>query len=261
MSKKEVVHKEEITYFLRCMLDIAGHETKQGKDFEKRYAKRLNFQSETEWKKYRACVDLLEDTEYAIISAFEYQLGDLSNKHKDSNGMYLRLYGILNAVYLQMSAYQELADLLKYSLDKKQLRKLFHQLDIYKLRTIAGSHTLNFTTKGEILEDEKETSFRIFASNIEETGFNITVLSQHGKLIKFNLLVILHEYEKIARNLLIQMVKHAINNLVKKKKEKADLTKQLEKKLKNLIDYSKIDKNKVHSEKKQKNKEYYIIKC
>ena len=82
MTEKEIVHKEEITYFLRHMIDIAGNEVKQGIDYEKQFKKRLKFQSKTDWKRYRASIDLLDDTEYAIISAFEYQLGDLGNKNK-----------------------------------------------------------------------------------------------------------------------------------------------------------------------------------
>lgn len=249
MAKKEITYKEEITYFLNCILAIASYETNQGEDYEKRYAERLNFQSETEWKKYKASVDLLEDTENAITSAFEYQLGDLGNKNRDFNGMYLRLYGILNAVYLQMSAFEELADLLRYSLEKKEVRKLFRQLDIYKLRNIVGAHTLNFSSAKEFLDNVKETSFRIIAADIEETGSNIAVISQHGKLVRYNLLKVLHEYEQMARDLLIQMVRHAINKLVSNKKQKIDLTKELDKKLKKLIDYTKIDKNKVHTEK------------
>jgi hypothetical protein len=143
MTEKEIVHKEEITYFLRHMLDIAGNEVKQGIDYEKQFKKRLKFQSKTDWKRYRASIDLLDDTEYAIISAFEYQLGDLGNKNKDFNGIYLRLYGILNAVYLQMSAFEELACLLNYS-SRDNITDLFKQLDIYKLRNIAGAHTLDY---------------------------------------------------------------------------------------------------------------------
>jgi len=248
MSKKAIVHKEEITYFLRCLLDIAGQETEQGDGYEKRFAERLNFQNETEWKKYRAAIDLLDDTEYAIISAFEYQLGDLNNKNRDVNGMYLRLYGILNAVYLQMSAYQELVELLKFC-NKYELKKIFKSLNIYKLRNIAGAHTLDFDSDKEILGNEKVTSFRIFQGDLDATGTYIKVLSQHGTFIQYELLSLLHEYEYSSRDLLIKLVKHALNNLVNDKEQRSDLIHQLEKKLKNLIDYTKIDKNKAVKEK------------
>lgn len=212
MAKKEVTHKEEITYFLRVMLSIAGNEVEQGIGYEKRYAKRLKFQSETDWRKYRASIDLLDDTEYAIISAFEYQLGDKSNIHRDFNGMYLRLYGILNAVYLQMSAFEELACLLNFS-SRSKVTDLFEQLDIYKLRNIAGAHTLDYQFDTTILENEKKTSFRVYQCYLEETGNNISVLSQQNKILRYRLLKILNEYEKIAKNLLIDMINHAIKNL------------------------------------------------
>ncbi|MBK9792705.1 MAG: hypothetical protein IPP60_06285 [Sphingobacteriales bacterium] len=259
MAKKEIVHKEEITYFLRHILDIAGNEVKQGDDFEKQFARRLKFQSKTDWKRYRASIDLLDDTEFAIISAFEYQLGDLSNGNRDSNGMYLRLYGILNAVYLQISAFEELACLLNYS-SRDDVTNLFKQLDIYKLRNIAGAHTLDYQYDTTILENETKTSFRIYQCFLEETGNNISALSQHGKILKYNLLNILNEYEEKAKILLIQMVKHAIKYLVHDKNYRVELIKQLDEKLKNLIDYSRIDKNKTHTQKKIKEEKIKLKK-
>jgi|JI6StandDraft_1071083.scaffolds.fasta_scaffold13747_3 hypothetical protein len=259
MTEKEIVHKEEITYFLRHMLDIAGNEVKQGIDYEKQFKKRLKFQSKTDWKRYRASIDLLDDTEYAIISAFEYQLGDLGNKNKDFNGIYLRLYGILNAVYLQMSAFEELACLLNYS-SRDNITDLFKQLDIYKLRNIAGAHTLDYKYDPTILENEQKTSFRIYQCYLEETGNNISALSQHGKILEYNLLDILNEYEEKARALLILITKHAIKNLVNDKNHRVELTKQLDEKVKNLIDYLQIDKNKIHTEKKLKEERIKIEK-
>jgi hypothetical protein len=82
---EEIMHKEEITYFLRHMLDVAGNDIKQGYNYEISYQKRLKFQKITDWKRYRASIDLLDDTESAIISVFQYQLGDLSNSNKDIN--------------------------------------------------------------------------------------------------------------------------------------------------------------------------------
>lgn len=250
MAKKEIIYKEQITFFLRHMLDIAGNEVKQGFDYEKKFAKRLRFQSETDWRKYRAAIDLLDDTEYAIISVFEYQLGNLKNKHKDFNGIYLRLYGILNAVYLQMSAYEELACLLNFS-SRDYITNLFKDLDIYRLRNIVGAHTLDYRHDAKTLGNNQKTSFRIYQCFLEETGNNISVLSQQNSILKFKLLDILYEYEKIARNLLVEIVNHAIKNLVNEKNYKMELLKLLNEKLENLIDYSVINKNKEYVDKWQ----------
>ena len=184
---------------------------------------------------------------------------DLGNKNKDFNGIYLRLYGILNAVYLQMSAFEELACLLNYS-SRDNITDLFKQLDIYKLRNIAGAHTLDYKYDPTILENEQKTSFRIYQCYLEETGNNISALSQHGKILEYNLLDILNEYEEKARALLILITKHAIKNLVNDKNHRVELTKQLDEKVKNLIDYLQIDKNKIHTEKKLKEERIKIEK-
>jgi len=60
-SNENTVYKDQITHFLLLLLEIAGSD-----DFEEAYRKRLKFQKQTDWKKFRASVDLLDDTEYAI---------------------------------------------------------------------------------------------------------------------------------------------------------------------------------------------------
>jgi hypothetical protein len=170
--------------------------------------------------------------------------------------MYLRLYGVLNAVYLQISAFEELACLLNFS-GRKKVQELFYQLDIYKLRNIVAAHTLNYQYDLKILGKEKTTSFRIYQADLEETGSNIKVLSEHGNLLSYNLIYILTEYEIIARDLLIKMAKFAINSLVIDTAYKKELNERLDALLPNLIQYEKINKNKVHIEneiKRQKNK-------
>jgi len=127
----EIVHKEQLTHLLLILLQVAGNDAEYSKDFEEAYRKRLKFQKQTDWKRYRASVDVIDDTEQAILSAFKYQLGDLKNNNQDYGETYLRLYGILNAVYLQMNAFKVIANLLNYP-KREQVMKTFESLDIYR---------------------------------------------------------------------------------------------------------------------------------
>ncbi len=243
----EIIYKEQLTDFLLLILRIAENEIRYSNDFEKEFQKRLKFQKKTDWKRFRASVDLLDDTEYAIISAFMYQLGDLENKNNDFGETNIRLYGILNAVYLQMSAFEEIAVLLHYS-SRKEIRQIFNDLDIYKLRGIAGAHTVDYeyskTERKENSEINKTTSFRIVQMQLEKTGKKITVIDENDIWSEFNLIKILSEYEKIATELLIKLIRFSIKRLIKTNEEKIEIENNLNELVPKLIDYKTLDKNK-----------------
>lgn len=246
--KNEETHKEQLTCLLLLPLQIAGAEAEGEKDFEKAFMKRLKFQKQSDWKRYRASVDLLDDTEYAIISGFEYQLGDIRNQNGDTGEDLLRLYGILNAVYLQMSAFKEIAKLLNYPSGGK-ISETFERLDIYRLRNIAAAHTVDFRYDKEFQERfgiKKSTSFRIIQHCLEKTGSKILAQDENDIRLEFNLLKALTEYEKIATDLLVELIKHSIITLIHKKEDKIGVRKRLDELLPNLRDYSTINKNKRH---------------
>jgi hypothetical protein len=245
-NTKEVFNKERITSILLSIINIAGTKVKNNDDYEEVFRKELKFQKKTDWLKYRACVDLIDDTELAIIDAFEYQLGYLKRKVKKGE-IYLRLYGILNAVYLQMNAIYELTKLTNYP-NPKKIDSDFQNLNIYKLRGMAASHTTDYLLHNDYSAkytiNSKTTSFRIYACYIEETGSDIKVIDDHRNIFEFNLLEILTEYENLQRELLIQLINHVINKLVYTKDVKIELKARLNEIVPNLIDYSTINKNK-----------------
>jgi len=254
-SDEETIHKEQITDLLLKLLEIGGRDIKNSDNFDEDYKKRLKFQKKTDWKKFRASIDLLDDTEYALMSFFKYQLGNLKNQNKDTGELYLRLYGILNAVYLQIEAYKQLSNLLNYP-DRDKVKKKFEQLDIYKLRGIAGAHTVDYLYDKETLGKQKNinqtTSFRIVQMHLEETGSNIVALDENNITFNFNLLYCLYEYERIATELLVNLIKHSIKTLIFDKETKTKMRERLDELMPNLIDYSKIDENKEYIEKKYK---------
>jgi hypothetical protein len=258
MKKKtsiEIIYKEQLTHLLLWILDIAGQDIQNSKDFEEDYKKRLKFQKKTDWKRYRASVDLLDDTEYALISFFKYQLGDVRNKNNDPGELYLRLYGILNAVYLQMNAFKELSNLLNYP-DRNNVPKSFECLDIYKLRGIAGAHTVDYLYDKETLIKQKgiqrSTSFRIYQMYLEKTGGKIEVIDENDLIYTFNLMTCLLEYEKIATELLLNLIHHSIKSLVSEKKTKKKMQDRLKEYLSNLVDYSKLDENRKYKEREHR---------
>lgn len=146
-----------------------------------------------------------------------------------------------------MNAMYELAKLINYP-NSKKIDTDFQNLNIYKLRGMAASHTTdyllhnNYLTKYKV--NSKTTSFRVYACYIEETGSDIKVIDDHKNIFEFNLLEILTEYEKLQRELLIKLINHVIDKLVYTKDAKIELKARLNEIVPNLIDYSTINKKK-----------------
>lgn len=241
---KNTTSKERLFDFFLSFLQVAENDVKNTSNFEKDFRKRLKFQKDTDWKKFRASIDLLEDTELALRSAFAYQLGDLNNNNDDFGEIYLRLYGVLNAVYLQMAAYEEISTLINYK-SRKDIKKSFRKLDIYQLRGMAGAHTVNYEFDKDFSHPvNKKTSFRIIQSTIERTGKKIKLWDENDIEFEFSLLKVLLEYERNATTLLIELISHSIKRFINKKDQRSSFQDNLNKFQKELIDYSHIDKNK-----------------
>ncbi len=226
-------------------LEIAGKKASGKINFEDAYREALNFEKESDWKKFRACIDLFEDTEYAIISAFKFQLGYLGNKNFDFGEKNIRLYGILNAIYLQIYSIIELSKLLYFS-NFKVIKKDFSKLPIYKLRGIAASHTVNFELDSEIVikrKINKVTSFRIVQVHLTKTGERIEAIDENNISFKFNLLEELKKYVDLSTEFLIKIMNHSIENLLKNEEDRIEFIKRRDEILLKLVDYTELNEN------------------
>lgn len=68
-------------------------------DLNIKVQKRLKLQNNYDPIRMRSCIDLIEDTENAILYFCEFGLEKFDCKSMDNIGeMYLKLYGILNAI-------------------------------------------------------------------------------------------------------------------------------------------------------------------
>ena len=245
---KEVVYKDQIFHLLMLLLEQARIKTRDQDCTYKAMSKWLKFQTVTDWKRYQSAIHLLGDTEQAIASAFKYQLGDESNRNSDWGETQLRLYGVLNAVYLQISAYQTIMNLLNFP-TRQEAIKSFYKLDIYKLRGMVGAHTIDYLYDEDTLKNSngvsKTTSFSILQYCLDKTGERIELIDKNGLHFSYNLLKVLFEYESMATELLIKLIKYSIEKYYKGE-DKQDMNKRLESLLPNLINYSSTDQNKKH---------------
>jgi hypothetical protein len=212
--------------------------------------KKYKFQNSSDDIRVRSSIDLVEDTEDAITNFCQYQL--CSNRANPPLGeRYLRLYGILNAVYLQVQSIIQLAEVLKYP-NKRKLMTQLSGLKIIEIRNIAGAHTVNFKT--DKTSSFKSTNnelnfFRLTQSDLKEDG-RMTVIDMFHNYEKLNLLELVLEYNVVSETALANITAKYINTLCKNDlKTRKSLHETLQSVTAKLYDYSKLNKYK-HYDKK-----------
>lgn len=93
-----------------------------------------------------SALDLLNDTTSAIESFLKFGL-DGPTKYRDTGEAYLRLYGVLNAIYLQQKTIVEFWRLATNQ--KKEIaEQKFIALQIRDVRRKLGAHSINFGNHG-----------------------------------------------------------------------------------------------------------------
>ncbi len=148
---------------------------------------------------------LLEDTDCAIQDFIDFGL-DGHTRHNNVGERYLRLYGFLNAVYLQHSVPVQLAEVFKLGNKKKQISEALNRTRIIKFRAIAGSHTVNHF-------DQK--FFRLSQMTLNGNGDQIRFIGK-DESDTINLRLELFEYYKIIFPLLLEIFELIIDKLFAK---------------------------------------------
>ncbi len=99
---------------LSCMNWGCSNVYGSNEEIETKIKKKLKFQHECDILRFRSCIDLIEDTEHVIVHFSSFGLERFSSKvGKNLGEIYLKLYGILNAVYLQINTIIELHEICK----------------------------------------------------------------------------------------------------------------------------------------------------
>lgn len=176
-----------------------------------RFLRRSEFGSDSRglmaWNVLTSSLDLLDDTEQAKVNYFRFQLVG-PTRYDDTGEMYLRLYGILNAIYLQMSAITELSELFKLS-DKNKTLKPLQQSLIVQLRHIAASHTVNFMEP----VSKRKRSHMISQYSLRDE--KIVVMDDDNKFQEFNIPQLIKDFDKTAEAILDKVVLKATQAICK----------------------------------------------
>ena len=173
--------------------------------------RRLKFENIGDDKKLRDCIDLIEDTEFAIEDFFLYGLcKDVNTGKKPLGEMYLRLYGILNTVSLQIEGIIELVELFKIP-HKTTLKDTLKGLKISEIRNKVGSHAVSYNDR--LNEKEIRDSFGVTRFNLSKWAESIAIVSNHKGHEEFNLFSIIEEYNDISEEILKSIITKALYSL------------------------------------------------
>ncbi len=115
------------------------------KSFKTSAKEKFKFETENGWGILTSLLDVIGDTELAKNHFSQF---GVDRKNTAQTGeQYLRIYGLLNGIYLQKSAVLHFLELVKYP-NKKELINTINKLEILKLRNIAAAHTIDYFDYG-----------------------------------------------------------------------------------------------------------------
>lgn len=172
-------------------------------EIETKIKRKLKFQSEFDIIRFRSCIDLIEDTEKAVIHYSYFGLEKFKAEiGKDFGEIYLKLYGILNAVYLQINSIIEVYEICKIQ-QKNEIISQFKSHKIFELRNIMGSHTVNYEDKSDYMPPKfNRNSFRITQMQLNSKGTELHAIDSFGNVREFNLYELVMSYNELSEKIL-----------------------------------------------------------
>jgi hypothetical protein len=210
-------NKEIFAELFRSLISYANVDRSLPEEqLKKEFQKVLKFENLNDFLLLESCVDVIEDTDYAIQ---EFLQNGLETKLKTQGELYLRLYGILNAIYLQINSIIELLEIFKTP-NKSEIIFELKNLEISKLRNMAGSHTVNYTIDNTKKPNkENKDFFRVAQSSIDKWSKNLLVVSQKTKCYDFDLKKIVTVYIDISDKILLGICNKVEPKLFPKRKD------------------------------------------
>jgi len=196
---------------------------KEGKSFLTKTKERLRFDNDKGWKFLTSSLDTIGDSQFAIVTFINHKI---ENNNKFNTGEnYLRLYGLLSAIYIQQQAILKLSDLFKTG-QIDSLKKDFDNLKITFLRHCISAHPVNYDSNGT------KVSFKIDRNSLNDNGL-LSIRDESNNADVYNVFEALGEYTTMTEKCLETICQKMISNCYNSAKEKCDELNNELKKIKN----------------------------
>ncbi len=175
----------------------------------------LRLNRSEDWHYILASEDILEDSNTAISHFLKFGTSG-PTKYDDLGEKYLRLYGVLNASYLQQQAILNLYKFFQCP-DPKSLRKKFNSLQIIELRHKLASHSANY-------DDQVSGDMHVFVPvRIELKDFEVSYFNHHNDdYSSSDLKKAIKEHLKLMCETYIMVVKKSVTTIYKSNPEKIE---------------------------------------
>lgn len=171
-------------------------------------SKLLRLNQESDWSFICVAMDIVGDASLAIDNFLEFGL-DGPTKYDSTGERYLRLYGLLSAVYIQQEAVRKLFSLMNCP-NPKQIKSKYDVLEIRLLRHQIASHGVDF------LEPGVKQSQAFVPIRLDLGGFRCSVTENRGNSSKtYELDTALLEHIKLTITVLDAIYEKAIGTLYK----------------------------------------------
>jgi hypothetical protein len=171
---------------------------------------RLCFDNKNGWRFLTSCLDTIGDSQFAIITFLNHKIEN--GKQFNTGESYLRIYGVLSAVYIQQQAILKLSDLFKIG-KLNLLKNEFGSLEISFLRHCISAHPINYDDSGE------KVSFKIDRNSINDNGI-LSIRDQENNSKEYNIYSSLNNYTKKIENQLEIISLKLINSSYKTSESK-----------------------------------------
>ena len=188
---------------------------KEGDDFYSHVQKVVKLNRKDDWDIILASEDLIEDTNEAIAHFLQFGLTGLT-KLDFIGEKYLRLYGILNAIYLQQSAVLNMYKLFNCP-NPNSIKLEFDNLEITQLRHKLGAHSVNYLEKSS-------SNMEVFIPIRIQFGKDDISYSNYksNEVKEVALSMLIDEYMKVTCKTYLLIIKKFIKTIFKGNAQKQD---------------------------------------
>jgi len=217
-----------------CMQATIGFE---GDDYEKVIRGKLGFENADDLFKFRSAIDLCEDTDSAMSNYFRYRLH--SRDDDAYSEKYLRLYGVLNAVFLQRSAIYSIAEMTKFPF-VKAIKNVFNSHKVIQIRNISAAHTLNHSVRknSEHSGYEKYTEhYKLTFGDLRPDASSITIVGGSTGVEMINLHALILDFTRLADGYCGEIALHFLDKVYENDVDIFEVKEEIRAELGKVFDY------------------------